>query len=137
LRFYLDSGDSGPSQDGKDQTVKVYQHLSKIGYKANQTLFYYLDKGGQHSESYWGKRFNIPLQYLYSWFIWYVRTIYKQNSIAVIIIINRCQLITLLAWWTQHTLFPKINYWDGLMKLSIYSLTILKIWAQGLYTVSL
>jgi len=48
-RFYLDSGDSGPSQDGKDQTVAVYQHLEKIGYKVNQTLFYYLDKGGQHS----------------------------------------------------------------------------------------
>ena len=66
LKFYLDSGDSGPSQDGKDQTTKVYQHFSTIGYKPNQALFYYLDKGGQHSEAYWGRRFNIPLMYLYS-----------------------------------------------------------------------
>jgi predicted alpha/beta superfamily hydrolase len=65
LQLYLDSGDSGTSQDGKDQTVTVYQHFSKIGYKVNQTLFYYLDKGGQHSEAYWGKRFYIPMIALY------------------------------------------------------------------------
>ena len=65
VKFYIDSGDSGPSQDGRNQTITVYQHLLKIGYKSNQTLFYYLDKGGQHSEAYWGKRFNIPLAQLY------------------------------------------------------------------------
>jgi predicted alpha/beta superfamily hydrolase len=65
IQFYVDSGDSGSSQDGKNQTVSVYQHLGKIGYKENQTLFYYLDKGGQHSEAYWGKRFHIPLVDLY------------------------------------------------------------------------
>jgi predicted alpha/beta superfamily hydrolase len=64
-KFYIDSGDSGPSQDGKNQTVTVYQHMSKIGYKVNQTLFYYLDKGGQHSEYYWGARFLVPMTKLY------------------------------------------------------------------------
>lgn len=64
LQIYVDSGDSGPSQDGKDQTITVYQHLAKMGYRPNE-LFYYLDKGGQHSESYWGKRFYLPLVDLY------------------------------------------------------------------------
>jgi predicted alpha/beta superfamily hydrolase len=65
VQFYVDSGDSGPSQDSKNQTLTVYQHLGQIGYKTNQTLFYYLDKGGQHSEAYWGKRFYIPMINLY------------------------------------------------------------------------
>jgi predicted alpha/beta superfamily hydrolase len=65
VQFYVDSGDSGPSQDGKNQTVTVYNHLKSIGYETNKTLFYYLDKGGQHSEAYWGKRFAIPMVDLY------------------------------------------------------------------------
>lgn len=64
--FYLDSGDSGPSQDSKTQTENVKAALVQKGYIENKNLFYYLDKGGQHSESYWGKRFPIPMQYLYS-----------------------------------------------------------------------
>ena len=48
-QFYVDSGDSGPSQDSQNQTSTVYKHLSKIGYKQNESLFYYLDKGGQHN----------------------------------------------------------------------------------------
>lgn len=33
IQFYVDSGDSGPSQDSKNQTIAVYNHFSKIGYK--------------------------------------------------------------------------------------------------------
>jgi hypothetical protein len=33
--FYLDSGDSGFSQDSKSQTLSVFNHFSKIGYRAN------------------------------------------------------------------------------------------------------
>lgn len=66
VRLYLDSGDAGTSQDGKNQTVSVRTKLEKMGYQLNSTLFYYLDQGGQHSEYYWGRRFNIPLSYLYS-----------------------------------------------------------------------
>ena len=65
VSFYLDSGDSGSSQDGKNQTIKVYNHFERIGYQSNKTLFYYLDKGGQHNEYYWGRRFHIPLTDLY------------------------------------------------------------------------
>ena len=38
VQFYIDSGDSGQSQDGKNQTVTVYQRLSQIGYNANESL---------------------------------------------------------------------------------------------------
>lgn len=65
VSFYLDSGDSGSSQDGKNQTIKVYNHFERIGYQSNKTLFYYLEKGGQHNEYYWGRRFHIPLTDLY------------------------------------------------------------------------
>ena len=77
VQFYIDSGDSGQSQDGKNQTVTVYQRLSQIGYKVNESLFYYLDKGGQHSEAYWGKRFYIPVSDLYPWRIKYYNKKWK------------------------------------------------------------
>ncbi len=67
-KVYLDSGDSGDSQDGKNETLTVKTHLEKIGYtfsgKGNN-LFYYLDKGGQHNEYFWGRRFYIPLTYMF------------------------------------------------------------------------
>jgi len=47
--FYLDSGDSGPSQDNKASTDNVKTALIVKGYIENKNLFYYLDKGGQHS----------------------------------------------------------------------------------------
>lgn len=64
-QFYLDSGDSGSSQDGKNGTENVRNALSVKGYELGKNLFYYLDKGGQHSESYWGKRFWVPMTDLY------------------------------------------------------------------------
>jgi hypothetical protein len=36
-----------------------------LNYTLNDSLFYYLDKGGQHNEKYWGNRFNIPLKLLF------------------------------------------------------------------------
>jgi predicted alpha/beta superfamily hydrolase len=63
--FYLDSGDSGDSQDDKVQTLSVMAHLQKLGYSLNQNLFYYLDKGGQHNEYFWGRRFWIPMTNLF------------------------------------------------------------------------
>jgi hypothetical protein len=66
---YLDSGDSGPDEDDKNQTIRVKTHLEQIGYKSSaplQNLYYYLDKGGQHNEYYWGKRFTIPMKSLFN-----------------------------------------------------------------------
>ena len=64
-KIYVDSGDSGPSQDSKNQTLRVFSSLKNKGYSENKNIFYYLDKGGQHSEAYWGKRFKIPLSDLF------------------------------------------------------------------------
>ena len=57
---YVDSGDSGPSQDDEVQTQAVFALLQKTQARAA----YYLDVGGQHSEKYWGARFWRPLQFL-------------------------------------------------------------------------
>ncbi len=63
-KVYLDSGDAGDSQDGKNQTLTVKAHMEKIGYVnagKDENLWYYLDKGGQHNEYYWGRRFHVPM----------------------------------------------------------------------------
>ena len=66
LNVYLDSGDSpAPSFDDVVQTHTVMTHFQSDGWVLNQTLFYYVDKGGQHNEYYWGQRFWIPMTYLY------------------------------------------------------------------------
>ena len=44
--FYLDSGDSGTSEDSKNETIAVYSQMAWIGYKANENLFHFVDKGG-------------------------------------------------------------------------------------------
>jgi hypothetical protein len=67
-KVYLDSGDAGTSQDGKNQTLTVKAHMEKIGYVnsgKDENLWYYLDKGGQHSEYYWGRRFHVPMMAMF------------------------------------------------------------------------
>jgi predicted alpha/beta superfamily hydrolase len=63
--FYLDSGNAGPDNDDVVQTHTVFEHLTSAGYALNSTLYYYTQPGGQHSERYWGERFNIPMQDLF------------------------------------------------------------------------
>uniref|UniRef100_A0A6B2LF31 Esterase n=1 Tax=Arcella intermedia TaxID=1963864 RepID=A0A6B2LF31_9EUKA len=63
--FYLDSGDSGPDNDDMTQTIAVTQKLQSLGFTLNNNLFYFLDKGGQHNEYYWGSRFWVPMSDLY------------------------------------------------------------------------
>jgi len=65
LVSYLDSGNAGPDNDDYNQTLTVTHHFESDGWKLNSTLFYYLDKGGQHSEYYWGGRFWVPMSYFY------------------------------------------------------------------------
>lgn len=64
--LYVDSGDTGATADGMNETISVRDKLCRIGYQMNTDLFYYLDHGGQHNEYYWGHRFNHPLEALYS-----------------------------------------------------------------------
>jgi len=69
--LYLDSGDAGPDDDDKNQTLAVLHTLEGLGYavrpanEAPQSLGYYLDHGGQHSEAYWGARFHVPVQWAF------------------------------------------------------------------------
>jgi len=64
-QVYLDSGDSGPSSDDRDQTIRVRDHFVKLGYTLGENLQYFLDRGGEHSEYFWAKRFFKPIQALY------------------------------------------------------------------------
>jgi len=43
------------AQDGDDelQTQLILKRMGGLGFQLNSTVFYYLDKGGQHSEAYW------------------------------------------------------------------------------------
>jgi len=66
LDVYLDSGNSGPDNDDFNETLEVRNHFEELNYVINQTLFYYLDDGGQHNEYYWGRRFWVPMTYFYS-----------------------------------------------------------------------
>jgi predicted alpha/beta superfamily hydrolase len=66
ITIYLDSGDSGPDQDDRSETIKVRDHFLKLpDFIQDKSLFYYLDQGGQHNEKYWGRRFWKPMITLY------------------------------------------------------------------------
>lgn len=66
IDIYLDSGDSGDSNDDVVQTQTVTKHiLSFPPFTLNQNVHYYLDKGASHNEYYWGKRFYVPMLALY------------------------------------------------------------------------
>ena len=67
--FYMDSGNGGSTsgcgvqdQDDCQETVRVYKHIEALGF---ENAFYYLSPGDQHSEAYWGARFNQPMLDLY------------------------------------------------------------------------
>jgi len=62
--FYLDSG---TVNDGQQDTVDVRNKFQERGWVLNKDLFYYLDVGGQHNEIYWGRRFHVPMEYLYKY----------------------------------------------------------------------
>jgi len=53
------------SDDDEFETLRVQSSLLSLGKKKNETLFYYLDNGGQHSELSWGRRFWIPMYLLF------------------------------------------------------------------------
>eukprot|EP00026_Physarum_polycephalum_P012582 Phypoly_transcript_12904.p1 GENE.Phypoly_transcript_12904~~Phypoly_transcript_12904.p1 ORF type:complete len:355 (+),score=40.19 Phypoly_transcript_12904:86-1066(+) len=65
LEVYLDSGNAGPDNDDEAQTKTVLAHMQTLGFTLGEDLWYYLDKGGQHSEKYWGARFFVPMTDLY------------------------------------------------------------------------
>jgi hypothetical protein len=64
LRVYLDSGDSGPSNDDVTLTAQVATGYETLGYVSGSTLDYVVQAGGQHSEIYWAQRLPAALAFL-------------------------------------------------------------------------
>ena len=66
-KYYIDSGDSGDTDDGRPESSRV---MTQFPIRVNEfiigtNLFYYLQRGGHHNEYFWSKRFRHPMQWLY------------------------------------------------------------------------
>ena len=64
LRVYVDSGDSGPSNDDVTQTKGLADAYAGVGYTLGKDLSYVVQAGGQHSETYWAQRLPGALAFL-------------------------------------------------------------------------
>ncbi len=64
LRVYVDSGDSGPSNDDVTDTASLAAEYQSIGYLKGATLDYVVQAGGQHNEIYWAQRLPGALAFL-------------------------------------------------------------------------
>ena len=69
-RVYVDSGDSGAENDDVDNTRELAQTYRDLGYhdlgRADDTLLYVVQAGGQHNEDYWAARLPRALRFLLS-----------------------------------------------------------------------
>ncbi|RYE93618.1 MAG: alpha/beta hydrolase, partial [Myxococcales bacterium] len=63
-RVYVDSGDSGPSQDDVSNTAKLAAAYAQAGYVEGETLRYVVQPGASHSEVYWAQRLPGALAFL-------------------------------------------------------------------------
>lgn len=65
--IYMDSGSGSLGErECTGYTAEIYEQMLAKGYVENQEVFKYVDEGATHSESYWGPRFHIPMEDLYS-----------------------------------------------------------------------
>lgn len=64
LLFYVDSGDSGLSNDDVTNTANLAAALRTAGYVDNTTLKYVVQPGAQHSEVYWAERLPAALAFM-------------------------------------------------------------------------
>ena len=64
IRVYVDSGDSGPSNDDVTNTASLAAAYKTLGYVQGSTLDYLVQAGGQHSEVYWAQRLPGALAFL-------------------------------------------------------------------------
>ncbi len=64
IRVYVDSGDSGPSNDDVTDTASLAAAYEAIGYAQSSSLDYLVQAGGQHSEVYWAQRLPGTLAFL-------------------------------------------------------------------------
>jgi predicted alpha/beta superfamily hydrolase len=64
IRVYVDSGDSGPSNDDMTDTANLAAAYKALGYAQGSILDYLVQTGGQHSEVYWAQRLPGTLAFL-------------------------------------------------------------------------
>ncbi len=64
LRVYVDSGDSGTSNDDQVNTAQLAQAYRTLGYSEPTTLKYVVQAGATHSEIYWAQRLPRALEFL-------------------------------------------------------------------------
>ena len=63
-RVYVDSGDSGDSNDDVADTNLLAAAYHDLGYLDGETLLHVVQAGGQHNEIYWAERLPGALQFL-------------------------------------------------------------------------
>lgn len=64
LRVYVDSGDSGPSNDGVTDTADLAAAYRTLGYVDATTLKYVVQPGATHTESAWASRLPAAFEFL-------------------------------------------------------------------------
>ncbi len=64
LRVWVDSGDSGPSRDGVDDTRMLADALRAAGYRDGESLRYTVQPGAAHNEAAWRSRLPNALRFL-------------------------------------------------------------------------
>jgi predicted alpha/beta superfamily hydrolase len=64
LRVYVDSGDSGPSNDDVTNTKDLAQAFRALGFVDDVSLKYVVQTGATHSEIYWAQRLPGALHFL-------------------------------------------------------------------------
>ncbi|HXU70629.1 MAG TPA: alpha/beta hydrolase-fold protein [Polyangia bacterium] len=64
-RVYVDSGDSGTSNDDVTETNMLADTYVNLGYQSGVDFLHVVQAGGQHNEVYWAERLPGALQFLF------------------------------------------------------------------------
>jgi predicted alpha/beta superfamily hydrolase len=64
IRVYVDSGDSGTSNDDVVNTTELAARYRAVGYKDAKDFLHVVQPGGQHNEFYWAQRLPKALSFL-------------------------------------------------------------------------
>jgi predicted alpha/beta superfamily hydrolase len=65
--IYMDSGTGSPGETQcTAYTMNIFEQMLQDGYEDEINVKRYVDEGATHSESYWGPRFHIPIEFLYN-----------------------------------------------------------------------
>jgi len=64
IKVYVDSGDSGASNDDVTETKTLADQYRTLGYRDGTSFDYVVQAGGQHNEVYWAQRLPGALAFL-------------------------------------------------------------------------